>query len=365
LPVAGITLTSEQYACAAAGLSAELQALEVDVKSVETVEEVMRMAAPCPPTLSSYPCAAGINTSLVVVFTENTMLDSMVARASAGKIRALPYGLFSVLRIATDFSISVGGIRGEDADDSGKSDHSFAYHNYNRVLFTNPALKLEIFPWPGVVSSNSLHATWIVNAAVDAWLNVVPFPYLHLAHDVVNARTSASFSPDPNNAAGANGRQCTLASIHLDRARYYLKTKQHNEFVEGGWFCIDLSSVCLFSALNLKLQHPARDRIEQNFNNIFWKLHQLDHTPLPPLKGCDECVLLLRLFVRCNHQCSYVATDGKRLADLYGHLPGYWIHPSLVIATFAKNVTKASGTVSIDISLASDWPHAWCYRGTN
>ena len=39
----------------------------------------------------------------------------------------------------------------------------------------------------------------------------------------------------------------------------------------------------------------------------------------------------------------YVATDGKRLADLYGNLPGYWMHPGLVVATFEKNITKWSG----------------------
>jgi hypothetical protein len=40
---------------------------------------------------------------------------------------------------------------------------------------------------------------------------------------------------------------------------------------------------------------------------------------------------------------SYVATEGRRLADVYGHLPGYWMHPSLVVATFEKNVTTWGG----------------------
>jgi hypothetical protein len=40
---------------------------------------------------------------------------------------------------------------------------------------------------------------------------------------------------------------------------------------------------------------------------------------------------------------SYIAKDGKRLADLYRHLPGYWFHPSLIVANFEKNITKWSG----------------------
>ena len=53
------------------------------------------------------------------------------------------------------------------------------------------------------------------------------------------------------------------------------------------------------------------------------------------------CVLLTT-----DAACRYVAKDGKRLTDLYGHLPGYWIHPSLVVATFDKNATKCSGVIT-------------------
>ena len=42
-----------------------------------------------------------------------------------------------------------------------------------------------------------------------------------------------------------------------------------------------------------------------------------------------------------------MAADGKRLAELFGHLPGYWIHPSLVVATFEKNATKWSGNTTV------------------
>ena len=75
-----------QYACVVAGWSAQTQALGVDVKSVESVEEVMSLAAPCSSEPSAYPCAAGINTSSVVVFTEITMLDTMVGRDSGATL---------------------------------------------------------------------------------------------------------------------------------------------------------------------------------------------------------------------------------------------------------------------------------------
>jgi hypothetical protein len=41
--------------------------------------------------------------------------------------------------------------------------------------------------------------------------------------------------------------------------------------------------------------------------------------------------------------CSYEATAGKRLADVYGNLPGFWMHPSLMVDLFEKNITKWSG----------------------
>lgn len=351
LPAAGVTRA--QYACVAAGWSAQTQVLEVDVKSTESAEELMRMAAPCPSQRHTYPCAAGIDTSSVLVFSENSMLDNLVAQLSAGAVRALPHGLFAELVSQEKFSRNVGGIRGDSADESGATDESSAYHLRNHNLFTDPDLQLELLTWPTVLTSSAQYATWLVQAAVDAWLNIVPFPYIMHAHAVVNARTSANFSPDSTDAIGANGRQCTLASIHLDRADYYLKTKQHDKFVAGAWFFIDLSSVCLFSTLNLRLKHPARNRIAANFDEIYWKLHQLDRIPLPPMAGCDECARCRCFHVRpamCHapHDSrSFMATDGKRLADLYGHLPGYWIHPSLLVATFEKNITAWSGAAGI------------------
>ena len=132
----------------------------------------------------------------------------------------------------------------------------------------------------------------------------MPFSYILDAHAVVDARTSSSFASNASHATGANGRQCTLADMHIDRALYYLETKNYAEFLTGAWFCIDLSSVCLFSALNLQLQHPARDRIEANFQNIYWKLHLFDRVPLPPMAGCDEYAPLLI----CRHTRTAVVT---------------------------------------------------------
>ncbi len=286
-----VELTRSQYACVAAGWSAQTQALEVDVKYVESVEELMRLAAPCSSETHSYPCAAGMNTSSVLVFAENSMLDSMVTQASAGAIRALPFGIFALLVSQDAFLKYTGGIRGDGADESSVNEDASTYHLYNHNLFTNRNLKLEVLPWPSQILTNSAkHASWLVQAAVDAWLNIVPFPFIMQAHAVVNARSSATFQPNASDATGANGRQCILASIHLDRAHHYLKTNDHQKFSYGAWFFIDLSSVCLFSTLNLRLKHPARDRLADNFESIYWKLHQLDRSPLPPMAGCDECV---------------------------------------------------------------------------
>jgi hypothetical protein len=65
---------------------------------------------------------------------------------------------------------------------------------------------------------------------------------------------------------------------------------------------------------------------------------------------CLKCRVAKRMRAACcagaavTHSVrSYVATDGRRLADVYGHLPGYWMHPSLVVATFEKNVTTWGG----------------------
>jgi hypothetical protein len=287
-------LTRRQYACAAASWSARIQELEVDVKQAESIEEVMRLAAPCSsaldPSVSTYPCAAGINTSSVFVFSEITMLDAMVNQSSAAAVRALPYGIFALLVSQDDYLKHVGGSRGDGADASGISPLSAAYHKANRNIFTSNDLQLQALIWPQKITDSVTHSSWLTQAAVDAWLNIVPFPYILDAHAVVDARTSSTFIPNASHATGANGRQCTLASLHIDRALYYLEAKNYPEFLFGAWFLIDLSSVCLFSALNLQLQHPARDRIEANFQNIYWKLHLHDRNPLPPMAGCDEYV---------------------------------------------------------------------------
>lgn len=265
-----------------------MQALDVDVKQAESVEEVMRLAAPCPPDASAFPCAVGINTSSVYVFSENAMLDSVVAKASAGAIRALPYGIFASLVSQDEFFKLVGGARGEDADNSSVSATSSLYHLRNKNLFTDPDLRLTSLTWPQSITDSARHSAWLAAAAVDAWLNIVPFPYILHAHAVVDALASSSFSSNSSDATGANGRLCILASIHMDQARYLLKIKDHTQFAAYAWNCIDLASVCLFSALNLKLKTPTRDYIDQNFRHILWNLHVHDRTPLPLMTGCEE-----------------------------------------------------------------------------
>lgn len=335
----------------AASWSAQTQALEVDVKIAESVAEVMRLAAPCASEteVSTYPCAAGINTSTVFVFSENSMLDAMVRQVSDEAIRVLPFGVFAFLVTKEEFFKYVGGVRGDGADLSHVSDNSSSYHMHNRNLFTEPSLQVAHMSWPFVVSNSFQHSSWLLQAAVDAWLNIVPFPYILDAHAVVDARQSISFSPNASDATYANGRQCTLASIHIDRSLHLLKTKEYAEFASGAWFGVDLSSVCLFSALNLRLKHPSRDRIEASLPDIYWNLHKFDRTPLAPMAGCDEYAARApaRPCTATHSARRYVAQDGKRLTDLYGHLPGYWIHPNLVVATFEKNVTKCSGTLAL------------------
>jgi hypothetical protein len=280
-------VTRLQYACVVAGWSSLIQSLEVSVKAVESVEEVMRLAAPCTSEPSLHPCAAGLNTSAVLVFSEIALLDLMVTRVSEGAVRALPYGLFAVLVPKFTFNVNVGGSRGDAADESEVSEISSAYHNYMQMIFTSLDIQLPKLSWPSTISTSEEHAAWLTQAAVDAWLKVVPFPYLMQAQAVVNSRSSIMFVPNASDAIGANGAHCTLASIHLDRASYYLRNQNYDMFVFGAWHFIDLSSVCLFSALNLRLKHPARNLIEKNFNYIYWKLHQLDRSPLPPMPGCE------------------------------------------------------------------------------
>jgi hypothetical protein len=256
----------------------------VDVKSVESVEEVMRLAAPCSSEPSAFPCAAGINTSSTIVFTDIAMLDSMVTLASAGAIRALPYGIFALLVTQDSFT------RSTVFSDDHNISNSAAYHRYVERVFTDPSIALPVLPWPGALTSPEQHASWLVNAAIDAWMNVTSWHFLLHAHSVVTARTAASFLPNVSSPVGANGRQCSLAALHLDRARYYLRTNDVPQFLAGAWHFIDLASVCMFSALNLQLLHPAHSLIAHNFNDIYWTLMQLDRAPLPEMNGCEPCV---------------------------------------------------------------------------
>ncbi len=96
----------------------------------------MRLAAPCPPDSSAFPCGVGINTSSVYVLSENAMLDSVVAKASAGAIRALPYGIFASLVTQDEFFKLVGGARGEDADNSSVSATYSLYYLRNKNLIS-------------------------------------------------------------------------------------------------------------------------------------------------------------------------------------------------------------------------------------
>ena len=264
----------------------------------------MRLAAPCSSEPSAYPCAAGINTSSVIVFTEIAMLDTMVSRASAGAIRALPYGLFALLVTQDSFTRST-----VFSDDPNVSD-SANYHDYVERVFTDPSIALPVLPWPGALSSSEQHASWLANAAVDAWMNVTSWQFLSSAHSVVAARATASFVPNVSSPVGANSRKCSLASFHLDHARYYLRTNDIPMFLAGAWHFIDLASSCMFSVLNLQLLHPAHSRIEDNFVDILWKLMQLDRTPLPEMDGCEPCVTQHAPHQRHQLHCDQVRCQG-------------------------------------------------------
>jgi hypothetical protein len=265
----------------------------------------MRLAAPCSSEPSAYPCAAGINTSSVVVFTEIAMLDTMVTRASAGAIRVLPYGLFALLVTQDIFT------RSTVFSNDPNVNYSANYHRYVARVFTDPSIALPVLSWPGALSSHEQHASWLVNAAVDAWMNVTSWHFLSHVHSVVAARTTATFVPDVSSPVGANGRQCSLASLQLDRARYYLSTNDVPMFLAGAWHFIDLASSCLFSVLNLQLLHPAHSRIEDNFDDIYWKLMQLDRTPLPEMDGCEPCVAQHAPHQWHQLQCDQVRSQGS------------------------------------------------------
>jgi hypothetical protein len=262
----------------------------VDVKSADSVEELMRLAAPCPSPAHAlaHPCAAGINTSSVLVFAENAMLDAMVAQASAGTVRALPYGIFAALVSWDTFTRNAGGITGEGADDSGFSDDSAAYHLYNQQMFTDPDHQLERLTWPSVLTTSEQHATWLVHAAVDAWLSVLPFPHFAQALAVVSSRSSDRFSPDVSNALDHSGRMCTLAALLLDHAQH-VKSKDDLSYVEQAWRFVDHAAVCLFAVSTFHIRHPSHDRIRANFQQTLWNALQLDRFSLPEPAGCAKC----------------------------------------------------------------------------
>jgi len=275
----------------AAGWSAQTRSLEVDVKSADSVEELMRLAAPCPSPVHAlaHPCAAGINTSSVLVFSENAMLDAMVAQASAGAVRALPYGIFATLVSRDTFFRNVGGVTGEGADDSSLSHDSAAYHLYNQHVFTDPDLQLQPLTWPSDITTSEQYATWLVHAAIDAWLSVVPFPHLAQAQAVVSSRSSHRFSPDASNALDRSGRMCTLAALLLDHAQH-VKSKDDARYAELAWHFVDHAAVCLFAVRTFNFHHTSHGRIRANFQQTFWSALQLDRTPLPEPAGCDKCV---------------------------------------------------------------------------
>lgn len=258
------------------------------MKSADSVEELLRLAAPCPSQPHDYPCAAGIDTSSVLVFAENSMLDSAVAQASVGAVRALPYGIFAALVSQDTFIRRVGGIRGDGADESGANMESAAYHTLNQNMFTDPDLRLEQLTWPTVLVNSAQHAAWLAHAAVDAWLNVVPFPYIIQARAVVNLHMPSSFAPVASNAMNRNGRFCTLAALHLEKSQHEFSIKDHARFIETAWLFVDVAAVCLFSTRTFGFDHPSRDRIRSNFQRMFWNVMQQDHSPLPEMSGCDK-----------------------------------------------------------------------------
>jgi len=269
-----------QYACIAAGWSAQTQALEVDVKFVDSINEVMRLAAPCvdETVVSAFACAAGFNTSSIFVFTEISMLDSMVSQATAGAIRALPYGLFASLVPHDIFFKTIAS----NVDDSKQ------YHTLAQQVFTDPSIQLPPLYWPSALSNQAEHATWIAYAAIDAWLSIVPFPYLSQARAVVNLHSPSSFVPSVSNAIGRNGRICTLAALYLDQSLHCIKTEDYPQFVAAAWLFVDYAAICLFSARTFGFEHPSRSRIEANFKETLWKVMQIDRSPLPQMSGCDK-----------------------------------------------------------------------------
>jgi hypothetical protein len=259
-----------------------MQALGIDVKFAESIDEVMRLAAPCvsdDPTITAYTCAAGLNTSSIFVFTEISMLDSMVDQASVGAIRALPHGLFASLLLRDVFFDTI----------ASESDASNAYHSFVHESFTLPSIQLPPLLWPSTISDQAQHATWIAYAAIDAWLKIVPFPYISQVHSVVNSFSASSFAPSVSNAIGRNGRICNIAALYLDKSQHLIETKNDAQFVTAAWLFVDHAAICLFSVRTFGFAHSFHDRIRANYKEMLWKVTQLDRSPLPEPPGCEKC----------------------------------------------------------------------------
>ncbi len=280
-----------------------MQTLGIDVKIAESVDEVMRLAAPCSSdeqTMTAVTCAAGFNTTSVFVFTEISMLDLMVARATAGAVRALPYGLFAKLMPQDEFFKRT----------ASENDVAHTYHTSVAQLFALPSIKLQPLVWPGVLSSEAEHATWIAYAAIDAWLNIVPFPYVSQVLSVIDLFSSSSFAPSESNAVGRNGRTCNIAALYLDQSRHYIKTKADTQFVDSAWRFVDFAAVCLFSVRTFSFSHPSHERIRANYEEMVWKVVQVDRSPLPALHGCDKYGSRQSTYVHHQYRFEQVHSQG-------------------------------------------------------
>jgi hypothetical protein len=302
--VSWYSVTLSQYACVVAGWSAQTQALGIDVKFAESIDEVMRLAAPCvsnDPTTTAYTCAAGLDTSSTFVFTEISMLDSMVAQASAGAIRALPYGLFASLLLQDVFVKKT----------ASENDASHAYHTFIQESFTHPSVQLPPLYWPSTISDQAQHATWIAHAAIDAWLKIVPFQYISQVHSVVNSFSSSSFAPSVSNAIGRNGRTCNIAALYLDQSQHYIETKNDAQFVTAAWLFVDHAAICLFSVRTFGVVHSSHDRIRAHYKEMFWKVTQLDRSPLPEMPGCDKYGSHQTMYVRSQYRYEQVHSQGR------------------------------------------------------
>jgi hypothetical protein len=223
----------------------------------------------------------------VFVFSENSMVDALVAQASEGALRALPYGIFTELVSQETFSKKVGGIPNDGSDISGVSSDSFAYHSLNHNLFAASDIQIENLSPGSIISNEQQHASWLVQAAIDSWLNVVPFTHRSHAHAVVQARSTSKFASNVSNAAHHHGRVCNLAAFALDLSQYLIKIKDQPRFVHAAWEFVDLAAICLFSVRTFSFSHPLHDRVRSLFHDMLWKVMQLDRSPLHEMPACS------------------------------------------------------------------------------